>query len=278
MLPPEELELFRALGGGPDIYASDRPDMPFWERLHLIEEAAGSQFDTLRAREREGRPVPAPLLTVAMAGRGFHGHRARDWATLPGNVHLCAVFRPVARPVEDALGMVMLPALATVDAVRQLSGRRLAPGIKWVNDVLVLGRKVAGVLTATSSREERLVSVVLGIGLNVERRPEVPPTPFVPAVACLRDFPGGEGLRCDAAIEALAAALGRRAERVAAHGPASLYAEYRESSLVRGRHARVLSEEGELLAEGIVEDVLPDLRLRFAGRGEPVDRGRLVLV
>ncbi|MCU0725570.1 MAG: hypothetical protein MUE73_07265 [Planctomycetes bacterium] len=277
-LPPAERDLFAALGGGPATFVAERPDVVFFDRLYLIEEAAGSQFDALCARGREGLGIPGSLVTVAMTGRGFHGHRQRGWATLRGNLHLSATFSPAGRPASDALGLVMLPALAAVDAVRELSGGRLAPGIKWVNDILVDGRKVAGVLTATSSREDHLESVVLGIGLDVERTPDVPPTPFVPAVACLRDFAGCGTVRLATAIEALVGALGRRAATVVAEGAAALFPEYREFSLVRGRRARVLSEEGVLLAEGVVEDVLPDLRLRFEGGGEPVDRGRLVLV
>ncbi len=74
----------------------------------------------------------------------------------------------------------MLPVVALVDAVRAVTGGALRPGIKWVNDVLVDGRKIGGVLTSTQTQGDRVSAVLLGIGLNVATAPPVPPTPFVP--------------------------------------------------------------------------------------------------
>jgi BirA family transcriptional regulator, biotin operon repressor / biotin---[acetyl-CoA-carboxylase] ligase len=147
-----------------------------------------------------------------------------------------------------------------------------------VNDVLIDGRKVAGVLVATVTQADALEAVVVGVGANVERRPDVVPTPFAPSVACLRDFPGGAALTHDGFLAAILEQLGARAREVCARGPGILFPAYRELSIVRGRAARILSEEGVEIAAGIVEDIRPDLRLVFRGRKEPVDRGRLALI
>jgi BirA family biotin operon repressor/biotin-[acetyl-CoA-carboxylase] ligase len=80
--------------------------------------------------------------------------------------------------------LTLVPALALVDAVHALSGGSLRPGIKWVNDVLLEGRKIGGALTATETQGDRVRALLLGIGLNVACRPY----PGVRAsVSCLAD-------------------------------------------------------------------------------------------
>lgn len=285
-LPVSDQALWRALGAGAWVTRGEGREAGasgFWSRALIVAEAAASQFDTLRELLGGGLVLPGPTACLAFAGRSFHGQRGRPWASAPGNLHLCAVFPAPGLPARDALSMTMLPAVAAVDAVRAMTGGALQPGIKWVNDVLLDGRKIGGVLTATLSQGDRLGAVLVGIGLNVAAAPPVPPTPFVPAVGCLAA--AGADVTVADAFAALLAALGRRFTDVVRAGPDGLLEAYREAALVIGREVCVWEEPmGETTGDqpwpppvvrGTVRGIAADLSLIIEGVARPVTKGRL---
>jgi len=285
-LPRGDQALWRALGRGERLWRGTSPDPGapgFWSRALIVAEAPASQFDALRESLAGGLELPGPTACVALAGRGFHGQRGRPWASAPGNLHLCAVFPEPGLAAGELPSLPMLPVVALVDAIRALTRESLRPGIKWVNDVLVDGRKVGGVLTATQTQGDRVSSVLLGIGLNVATAPAVPPTPFVPSVGCLAEA-GARLTWADAAAGVLTA-LGRRLTELVGHGPAALLEAYRDASLVIGREVCVFadSEPGETTAgrrsapghRGKVRGIAADLSLTLEGVEAPVASGRL---
>jgi BirA family biotin operon repressor/biotin-[acetyl-CoA-carboxylase] ligase len=249
----------------------------------VLAEAPSSQFDTLREALASGLELSGPTACIALSGSGFHGQRGRPWASAPGNLHLCAAFPAPPVAARQARVLPMLPAVAVVDAVRALTGGALRPGIKWVNDLLIEGRKVGGVLTATQVQGDEVSAVLLGIGLNVATAPPVAPTPFVPSVGCLRDA----GARTDWAEAAASVleALGRRMTQVATHGLGSLLDAYRGASLVIGREVCLFAdtEAHDLpsgtwtrpLLRGTVRGIGTDLSLDIEGVATPVSSGRL---
>ncbi len=243
-----------------------------------MKEAGASQFDALRALLAAGFRPPGPLFTLAGAGRGFHGQRGRTWAAAPGNLHLCAALCPVDLPAEHALALTMLPAVAAVDAIAGVGGGVAGAGIKWVNDIVLAGGKVGGVLTAAQTLDGRVGWAVLGIGLNVAVAPDVSPTPFVPAVGCLASYRSGLTL-CEV-LSALLRALAHRCRELERVGPAPLLAAYRAASVIIGRQVSVWPEEadgaattGRPRARGVVQAINGDLSLTLAGEPEPVRVG-----
>lgn len=103
------------------------------------------------------------------AGRGRHG---RTWESPEGNLYCSLLLRPDAPPAEAAqFSFVAALALAEVLDGVLAAGSNLA--FKWPNDVLLEGRKVAGILLESSgSRDGRLDWLVIGCGLNVRHFPE----------------------------------------------------------------------------------------------------------
>jgi BirA family biotin operon repressor/biotin-[acetyl-CoA-carboxylase] ligase len=285
-LPPSDQALWRALGTRDRVWrgtARDPGPGGFWSRAVIVAEAASSQFDALREALAVGLEVAGPTACVALTGRGFHGQRDRPWASAPGNLHLCAVFPEPGFAAASLPSLPMLPVVALVDAVRALTGGTVRPGIKWVNDVLVDGRKIGGVLTSTQTLGDRVTAVLLGIGLNVAVAPEVPPTPFVPRVGCLTD--AGAQVTWDAAAAAVLAALGRRMAELVGSGLRPLLDAYRSASLVIGREVCILPDSGPgetavahrpaAIPRGIVRGIAADLSLVVDGIDAPVTRGRL---
>jgi BirA family biotin operon repressor/biotin-[acetyl-CoA-carboxylase] ligase len=96
------------------------------------------------------------------AGRGRFSRR---WSSPPGNLYVSIVLRLDVTPTRRTeIGFVA--ALAVADAVEALLPRRTRATLKWPNDVLVRGGKIAGILL-----EDANDALVLGIGLNVLQAP-----------------------------------------------------------------------------------------------------------
>ncbi len=285
-LAPREQALWRTLGTGVRVWRGAGPDPEpagSWSAAVVVGEAPSSQFDALRDSLGAGLEFAGPTACVALSGRGFHGQRGRPWAALAGNLHLCVVFPEPGLTARELPSLPMLPVVALVDAVRAVSGGTLRPGIKWVNDVLVDGRKVGGVLTASQTQGGRVGPVLLGIGLNVAVAPPLPPTASVPRVGSL----AGAGVTTTwaHAARAVLEALGQRLATLVREGPAPLLEAYRAASLVIGREVCVFAEASSdtakpqaPLVRGTVLAIGADLSLTLDGVEAPVTSGRLAFV
>jgi biotin-(acetyl-CoA carboxylase) ligase len=284
LLSAGERALWRALSPSERLWCGTAraPGPPgFWSCAVVVAEAPSSQFDVLREQLARGLQLPGPVACLALSGRGFHGQRDRPWLSAPGNLHLCVAFPEPGLAAREARALPMLPALALVDAVPAMTGGALRPGIKWVNDVLLDGRKIGGVLTATQTQEGRVRALLLGLGLNVATAPPVPSTPFVPSVGCLADAGSRVGLTD--ALACVLVALGRRMGDVVERGPGALLEAYRDASLVLGREVCLFEDSagGEResrpspLLRGTVRAINADLSLVVEGVAAPVSSGRL---
>lgn len=149
-------------------------------------------------------------------GRGRHG---RGWASPEGNLHASILLRPgLAHARLSELGFIAALAVAdAVDAV--LHGGRAR--LKWPNDVLVDGAKIAGILVEIV---EDAVAVI-GIGVNVAQAPAAMAYP----VTCLREA-GAPAAGSAPVLTCLLAALERHLAQWRAHG----FAVARAAWLARG--------------------------------------------
>jgi BirA family biotin operon repressor/biotin-[acetyl-CoA-carboxylase] ligase len=194
-------------------------------RLHL--RATGSTNDRAKALAAAGAPH-GTLVTAGEqhAGRGRQG---RTWTAPAGRALLLSL---VLREWP-----AVLPLAAAV-AVADVAGPEAA--IKWPNDVLLAGGKVAGILVEGRPQEGW---AVLGIGLNVAVRGADLPAELRGRAATLGLEP--------AAIEPLLAALLRALGARLAQEPAALLAAFRERDALRGRAVRW--QRGAGVAAGVDE-------------------------
>lgn len=107
----------------------------------------------------EGAPHGATVLADhQLAG---HGRMGRSYYSPPGGLYMSIILDADDLPP----GMVTtLAAVSVLKSVQALSGQALK--IKWVNDLLLDGRKVCGILAESLSMQRQLSRVVLGIGIN----------------------------------------------------------------------------------------------------------------
>jgi BirA family biotin operon repressor/biotin-[acetyl-CoA-carboxylase] ligase len=111
-------------------------------------------------------------LVIADEQTAGRGRLDRKWFTPPGTAFAFSlIFRPTAEERPFLSRTVGLAALAVAEVLR---ARRLTPQIKWPNDVLLLGRKVAGILVESVWSGEDVDCLVVGIGVNVFKG-SVPP-------------------------------------------------------------------------------------------------------
>lgn len=107
----------------------------------------------------------AGTVVVADAQSSGKGRLGRSWTSPPGvNLYLSVLLRPLLEP-RHAPQLTFLSSLAVATAIERCSG--LQPQVKWPNDVLLNGRKVAGLLNEMSAETESIHFVILGIGVNL---------------------------------------------------------------------------------------------------------------
>jgi BirA family biotin operon repressor/biotin-[acetyl-CoA-carboxylase] ligase len=124
--------------------------------------------DQARKAAREGSVVLADLQTEGK------GRRGRIWESPPGvNLYASVILRPHIPPVI-APQLTLLAGVAIAKGLARISGLDLR--IKWPNDILLQGKKVAGILSEMEVEGERIRFIILGMGVNLNWRPaNIPP-------------------------------------------------------------------------------------------------------
>ncbi|MDW8324974.1 MAG: biotin--[acetyl-CoA-carboxylase] ligase [Anaerolineales bacterium] len=215
----------------------------------------GSTSDRAKLLAENG--APEGLLIVAEEQTAGRGRGGRAWLTPPDSaLAFSLVLRP-ALTAEQAARLVMLAGVAVCEAVEQVA--EVQPRLKWPNDVLLNGRKFAGLLAESALRGEALEYVVLGIGLNVSWAPAPEQVDF-PAT-CLQAEAGREVDRAGllrAILLRLEARYGQLSDEAAFP---TLFADWRARLVMLGEPAE-LRLETETLA-GVAEDVAADGALLF---------------
>lgn len=160
-----------------------------------------SFVDTCASTQRLLDGQPEGAVAVADEQTEGRGRLGRDWQAPPGSALLFSIVLTPAVGGESLPELTVVAAEAVAEAIAHETG--LAVMLKDPNDVLVDGRKVAGVLAESSEGR-----VVLGIGINVSQaREELPERPQFPATSLLL-----EGARVDRA-DLLATVLERLERR-----------------------------------------------------------------
>jgi BirA family transcriptional regulator, biotin operon repressor / biotin---[acetyl-CoA-carboxylase] ligase len=130
--------------------------------IKYFESIGSTNDEALAWAANDAKDLSLVIADEQTAGRG---RLDRKWFTPPGTaLAFSLILRPTADERPYLSRIVGLAALAAVDA---LKARRLTPQIKWPNDVLVLGHKVAGILVESVWSGEDIDCVVIGIGINV---------------------------------------------------------------------------------------------------------------
>ncbi len=197
------------------------------------------------AREEAERGAPDGTAVLAEEQTAGRGRLGRSWVSPAGkNLYLTLVMRPPARRLRV---LSIVSPLAIAEALEVAAG--LSSRIKWPNDVVVGGRKIAGILIGTDLVGDAVKHALVGMGLNVNFDVETQPEIADIATSVRRE------LGRDASREELLAALlnafeARYAEALEGDVP---FRAWRSRLETLGR--RVQATLGDRVEEGTAEDV-----------------------
>lgn len=131
-------------------------------RIVCLAETVSTNNDAFRLAEQGADEGTVVLADKQNGGRARLG---RNWLSPTGvNLYCSVILRPSCMPYE-APQLTFLSAVAVARSIERNTG--LAPQIKWPNDVLINGKKVAGLLNEMSAETDGVNFVILGIGVNL---------------------------------------------------------------------------------------------------------------
>jgi BirA family biotin operon repressor/biotin-[acetyl-CoA-carboxylase] ligase len=197
----------------------------------------------------------APEWTLVAAGHqtAGRGRLGREWVSEPGASLLCSfVLRP-PWPPDRATLLTLLAGAAMAEAAREHGATDA--GCKWPNDLLVGDRKAGGILAEAEVAGERIVHVVVGVGVNLDR-----PPPGVEGAAGL----GGVG--AEALLTSFLSRFASRYRLGTDRIAEAILEAYRPLCATLGRTIRATTIRGETV-EGLAMDLDPTGGLLVDGDG-----------
>jgi len=237
-----------------DLQSRQRNGQLIGNAIRVLPQTTSTNDEASRAA-LEGHPEGLVIFAESQsAGRGRMGRR---WSSPAGRgLWFSVLLRPSLAPSE-CTQLTAASANALVRAIQSTTG--ITPEIKWPNDLLIKGKKIAGILTEMSAELEHVRSVILGIGIDANQTASEFPADLRPIATSLKLATGKTVSRADLA-EAVLRELDREYARILAGQFAAVAEEWgsRCSTLgkqvtidmgarrVRGR-AEALDENGALL-------------------------------
>ena len=230
-------------------------------------EVIDSTNDWLKVHFRELGDFTAVVADQQSGGRGRMG---RSFVSPKGaGVYLSVLLKPL-KPLSDFRCITAMTAVAAADAVEEVSGVR--PGIKWPNDLVMNGKKIAGILTEMSLEGETgaLQYIVVGIGVNVHEMPEDFPEEIRAIAGSIRSQ-SGQSIRRAELAAALLNAFGRIFPDLPGHQKSS-HEKYLHDCLNLGQKVLVVRDGSEQEAEAIAVDPDFGLTVRYPDGSEETVR------
>jgi BirA family biotin operon repressor/biotin-[acetyl-CoA-carboxylase] ligase len=217
--------------------------------MHLLPTTSSTNDDAKRGAADGASHGSTWVAEAQTSGRGRQG---RSWLATPGESILASVLVRARCPPARLPPIALVAGLAVRDAVaRAAPEARVA--IKWPNDVLVDGRKVAGILVEAITVGARVEAVIIGVGINVHSRAFPPDIASrATSVALVSGHPPD---RAELLADALAA-LDRDLHVVMERGLGLFRARFESVDALRGLEVR--NDSGE---QGVASGVDDDGRL-----------------
>jgi BirA family transcriptional regulator, biotin operon repressor / biotin---[acetyl-CoA-carboxylase] ligase len=243
----------------PDMLAPFLKGTIFQQEIHHYYKIGSTNNE---AMENASAGAPEGSVFVAEEQTAGRGRGTHQWDSAPSAGIYCSLVLRPHLPPSEALILSLAAGLAVRAAVQQLDSR-IAPDLKWPNDLLIDGKKFCGILTEMNAEVTRVRYIVVGIGINVNQ--ERFPQELQPVATSLRIASGSEWSRvelCAALLKSLDWEYRELLQRPGAHE--SILQRFQEQSpSARGRRVQVEENGGfEGVTEGL--DQRGFLRVRTA--------------
>jgi BirA family biotin operon repressor/biotin-[acetyl-CoA-carboxylase] ligase len=145
----------------PDAIRAGLTDLRFARKIHYF---AKIDSTNVYARRRAEEGAPEGEIVIADEQTDGKGRLGRTWVSPPrANLYLSVILRPDLAPAQVSQ-LTFAAAVALAETVQSFAA---PPEIKWPNDILIDGKKLAGILSECSIQSGRVLYAILGIGVNL---------------------------------------------------------------------------------------------------------------
>lgn len=196
--------------------------------------------------------LAGPAWILAHEQTSARGRRGRPWQMPRGNFSATLLFRPKVTLPEAAL-YTFVSSLALDEALGRVAGPHARLSIKWPNDVLLNGGKIAGILLESVGQGKQAASLAIGIGINLAAAP--PAAAVEPGAVRPVSLLGETGVAIapDDFLPPLAMAFDRWSRQYETYG----FGPIREAWLARAARLgeRVVARTGSETREGVFETI-----------------------
>ncbi|MGK7344354.1 MAG: biotin--[acetyl-CoA-carboxylase] ligase [Candidatus Nitrospinota bacterium M3_3B_026] len=227
------------------IYHAARETRTLGANLKILDETSSTNT---WLKQRAAEPGIEKLAVAAERQTAGRGRRGRAWISPPG-VSLAA---SLAWPAPEGLSRPGIISLAVGLAAREAveEAAEIPAALKYPNDLLLNGKKAAGLLVEMRQGAGRAVAVI-GAGMNVNTAPEDFPEDLR-AWATSLYIETGRKVRRELLLAFFVNALERLLDRLSSEGPAAVAREYRDACGIIGRRVAVAGNSG---MEGVAVDI-----------------------
>ena len=147
-------------------------NLPSVYKLIKLDQVSSTNSEAIILAKKGENISPDGTLIWALQQSQGRGRMGKEWISPPGNVYASLILRPEISLI-NAAQISFVTALAIYDALGNIGPPGHQIHCKWPNDILLNGRKVAGILLESENKinEKSLDWLIVGIGINVERYP-----------------------------------------------------------------------------------------------------------
>jgi BirA family biotin operon repressor/biotin-[acetyl-CoA-carboxylase] ligase len=230
----------------------------------------------LEASRRARQGAPEGMVVLADSQSRGKGRRRRSWSSPPGvNLYFSIILRPALAPAK-VTQIPLLAGLAVARALTRVSG--IEARIKWPNDILLQGKKAAGVLAEMEEEGKEDFFIVLGIGCNVNWEKERMPPELQRTATSLQEETGRKFSRGQVAGKIFEQFENAYRSFLRGNFSPRLRAEWNTLSWVNGKQVTISSGDQEFSGEALGIDETGALLIRNRrGEIQPVIAGDVSL-
>jgi len=238
--------------------------------LRIVDECSSTN-DVVDQLAKAG--VPHGLVVIAETQTAGRGRFGRIWISPRGGVWLSILLRPQS----EGIRFDYLPLIGAISIAKPLAEYwGLRAKVRWPNDVVVGGRKLAGVLVESKSAGNELAYVNIGMGINANFDPSQISALSGSPTTLIRHL--GRAVNREQLIQAILLEMERMCDALDAGHELDIQHVLEELDCSRGSFVRVKSSEGEL--EGLFEcyETLGRVKIRTSGGHVSVENYTVVSV
>ena len=211
--------------------------------IEVVAETGSTNADLL-SRLNE---LTRPLLRVALHQTAGRGRAGRSWQSVPGGMLMFSLAWPMARAAHELMGFPLAVGVAIAEALHALD---LPVQLKWPNDILRDGKKLAGVLIESAANKEGGTWIVAGIGLNLQ----LPDTFEASLGRAVADAPWLARMDRNVLLARLLNALAKAFGQFDQYGFSAFQARWNTLHAYANQEVRIL-DHGQILQQGIATGV-----------------------